>query len=155
MYYRQARESDWPHICKIIQAGQKSWPGNKSESTEFIIKRLSKDIPGKKIYLLDGAVASWLPEIYSVEPRPEASAGDIHLSIFFIPLEQQGSGLATRLLKISLEKMRAEGARHVRLWTPEEALRARSFYEREGWSHSGRKIYYAERVRLEYLRDLA
>jgi hypothetical protein len=51
----------------------------------------------------------------------------------------------------------ARGYREMRLWTPRDSGRARTFYERDGWSPSGAERY-ADDLRLnvvEYRRMLA
>ena len=48
-----------------------------------------------------------------------------------------GSGLAARLHAIAIAEAAAQGYRAMRLYTPAGQLRARAFYEREGWSTDG------------------
>src|SRR3954451_21045511 len=65
-------------------------------------------------------------------------AGRAHLWMLFVRPPWWGSGLATRLHRLSLEESARQGYESMRLYTPYGADRARAFYEREGWSVSGR-----------------
>src|SRR3954451_23361021 len=64
--------------------------------------------------------------------------GRAHLWMLFVRPPWWGSGLATRLHRLSLEESARQGYESMRLYTPYGADRARAFYEREGWSVSGR-----------------
>jgi GNAT superfamily N-acetyltransferase len=60
-----------------------------------------------------------------------------HLGQLFLRREHWGSGLAVRLLGIALADAAERGYTAMRLFTPSEHVRARRFYEREGWAVSG------------------
>ena len=60
--------------------------------------------------------------------------GRAHLWMLFVRPPWWGSGLATRLHRLSLEEAARQGYESMRLYTPFGAARARAFYEREGWS---------------------
>ena len=70
------------------------------------------------------------------EPRPDIP-GLAHLWQLFVRPPWWGSGLAARLNAIAIENATARGFVAIRLFTPAENLRARAFYEREGWSTDG------------------
>ena len=55
----------------------------------------------------------------------------------FVRREHWGSGIATRLHGAVLDEARRRGYREFRLYTPAGQLRARGFYEREGWRSVG------------------
>ena len=56
-----------------------------------------------------------------------------HVMHVFVRRPYWGTGVASELLRLLLEGARAEGFSRARLFTPAEQLRARRFYEREGW----------------------
>jgi ribosomal protein S18 acetylase RimI-like enzyme len=70
------------------------------------------------------------------EPRPDIP-GLAHLWQLFVRPPWWGSGLATRLNALAVEHVAAHGFAAIRLFTPSENLRARAFYEREGWRTDG------------------
>ena len=70
------------------------------------------------------------------EPRADIP-GLAHLWQLFVRPPWWGSGLATRLNALVVEEARARGYAAIRLHTPAGHLRARAFYEREGWSTDG------------------
>ena len=70
------------------------------------------------------------------EPRPDIP-GLAHLWMLFVRPPWWGSGLAARLNDVAVEEAAARGYRAIRLHTPAGNLRARAFYEREGWSTDG------------------
>jgi GNAT superfamily N-acetyltransferase len=70
------------------------------------------------------------------EPRPDIP-GLAHLWMLFVRPPWWGSGLASRLNGLAVEQAAAQGYRAMRLHTPAGNLRARVFYEREGWHTDG------------------
>jgi GNAT superfamily N-acetyltransferase len=60
-----------------------------------------------------------------------------HLWQMFVRREHWGSGIATTLHGAVLDEARRRGYREFRLFTPALQLRARGFYEREGWRSAG------------------
>jgi predicted N-acetyltransferase YhbS len=69
-------------------------------------------------------------------PRPEI-LGLAHLWMLFVRRPWWGSGLAGRLNRLAVEEAGRRGYEAMRLHTPLEHTRARSFYEREGWTTDG------------------
>jgi GNAT superfamily N-acetyltransferase len=55
----------------------------------------------------------------------------------FVRQEHWGSGIATKLHDAVIAEARARGYTAFRLYTPAAQLRARGFYEREGWRALG------------------
>jgi GNAT superfamily N-acetyltransferase len=55
----------------------------------------------------------------------------------FVRQEHWGSGVATTLHTAALDEARRRGYTQFRLYTPARQLRARGFYEREGWQTVG------------------
>ena len=71
------------------------------------------------------------------EPAP-APAGAIYLRQMFVRGPWRGSGVAARLMGAAVAEARRRELTRMTLWTPRGALRARRFYEREGWKLTGR-----------------
>ncbi|MGH2968965.1 MAG: GNAT family N-acetyltransferase [Solirubrobacteraceae bacterium] len=63
-----------------------------------------------------------------------------HLWMLFVREPWWGSGLATLLNGIALAEAGLQGYDEIRLHTPFEHVRARAFYEREGWRSVGTRI---------------
>jgi GNAT superfamily N-acetyltransferase len=82
-----------------------------------------------------GHVALSLFTFAQPEPPPP---GAINLWQLFVRPLWQGGGLAARLLEAAVVEARLRGYVRMRLWTPHDAGRARRFYEREGWTTTGR-----------------
>jgi GNAT superfamily N-acetyltransferase len=81
-----------------------------------------------------------------------------HLWQMFVRREHWGSGIATALHDAVLDEARRRGYTEFRLYTPAKQLRARGFYEREGWRMVGDP--FAEETLggmelVEYRRPLA
>ena len=70
------------------------------------------------------------------EPRPDIP-GLAHFWMLFVRPPWWGSGLAARLNGLAVEEAAARGYAAMRLHTPAGNLRARAFYEREGWHTDG------------------
>jgi GNAT superfamily N-acetyltransferase len=67
--------------------------------------------------------------------------GVAHVWMLFLREKWWGTGLAGDLLARAVASAAEEGYAGMRLHTPAEHLRARSFYEREGWTASGDAFY--------------
>ncbi|MEA2483830.1 MAG: hypothetical protein QOC55_1777 [Thermoleophilaceae bacterium] len=63
--------------------------------------------------------------------------GTVYLWQMFVRRDRQGSGLAGALMDRVIEEARSRGFTRMILWTPEGAVQARRFYEREGWAPTG------------------
>jgi GNAT superfamily N-acetyltransferase len=89
------------------------------------------------------------------EPRPDIP-GLAHFWMLFVRPPWWGSGLAARLNGLAVEEAAARGYTAMRLHTPAGNMRARAFYEREGWHTDG--IASPEPMLgidlVEYRRDL-
>ncbi len=55
----------------------------------------------------------------------------------FVRREHWGTGIATQLHGAVLDEASRRGYTEFRLYTPAKQLRARGFYEREGWQSVG------------------
>ncbi len=79
-----------------------------------------------------------------VTARPEREADGTNrtdlarLTQLFVLEQHWGSGLAVELHELILEGMRERGFRSACLWAASGQARARRFYEREGWTQTGK-----------------
>jgi GNAT superfamily N-acetyltransferase len=94
---------------------------------------------------IDGAVAgtcAWTQarEAHGVGPL---LPGRAHVSAVFVDPRHWRKGIAATLLGEAIDAMRASGFTSVQLWTPEGAP-ARSFYESQGWTLTGRRLHMPE-----------
>ena len=80
------------------------------------------------------SLAEWSPSPLLVAPPGHAKLWQI-----FVRPAWQGTGLAARLLHAAEREAIERGYVHMALWTPRDHDRARRFYEREGWTASGRE----------------
>lgn len=74
--------------------------------------------------------------------------GLAHLRQLFVTRAHWGTGLARQLHAAAIDEARTRGFTGMRLFTPGGQERARSFYEREGWSLA-RPPAFDERIGLE------
>jgi GNAT superfamily N-acetyltransferase len=70
------------------------------------------------------------------DPRPDIP-GLAHFWMLFVRRPWWGSGLATLLNGMAVQEAGLQGYEAIRLHTPRGNLRARAFYEREGWETDG------------------
>jgi GNAT superfamily N-acetyltransferase len=105
--------------------------------------RLAMGLAGPDIWCvmaLDGdetAGHAGLAPVTTEEPAP-APAGAIYLRQMFVRSRWRGSGVAAMLMAAAVEEARHRELTQMILWTPRDAERARRFYEREGWTLTGR-----------------
>jgi GNAT superfamily N-acetyltransferase len=87
-------------------------------------------------------------------PQPGAP-GSAHLWQLFLRPPWWGSGIAQALLREAVAAAAAEGYRRMRLFTPRDQARARAFYEREGFAHTGWEAFEEAigLVLIEYARE--
>jgi GNAT superfamily N-acetyltransferase len=88
-------------------------------------------------------------------PQP-GTPGSAHLWQLFVRPPYWGTGVAGALLAAALEAATAEGYHRMRFYTPREQRRARRFYEREGFAHTGWEAFEEAigLVLVEYAREL-
>jgi len=82
--------------------------------------------------------------------------GTVFIWQLFVRPAWHGRGTAMVLMRAAVAEALTRGFSHMRLWTPEGAARARRFYEREGWTLTGR-VHRRSDVGLptvEYGRDI-
>jgi GNAT superfamily N-acetyltransferase len=71
------------------------------------------------------------------DPGPPP-AGTVYVWQLFVRPSWQGRGIAKQLMQAAVTEAAERGYSGMRLWTPQGASRARRFYEREGWTVTGR-----------------
>ena len=115
-------------------------PGWRAPDTEEAARRMREQLGGPSVR---GSVAVvggdhaghvlWLPARESAQfPDPDPRLA--HLWQLFVRDSDQGSGIGTALLDDAVAGAADSGFTRMRLFTPEGQTRARSFYEREGWT---------------------
>ncbi|MDO5559257.1 MAG: GNAT family N-acetyltransferase [Oscillospiraceae bacterium] len=82
---------------------------------------------------------------------PEMSGYGEIVSIYLLP-EFTGQGLGLKLFKTVIADLQAQGFRDIFLWVLEENLHARRFYERFGFTYSGK--YLDDNIGGRDLREL-
>jgi GNAT superfamily N-acetyltransferase len=83
-------------------------------------------------------------------------SGGVVQTLYVLPASW-GRGIGSTLLEIALDRLRETGAREARLWTLAENHRGRDFYERRGWSLTGRTRvvpFPPHPTDVEYLRPI-
>ncbi|MGN6169807.1 MAG: GNAT family N-acetyltransferase [Solirubrobacteraceae bacterium] len=144
--------------------GYRSWaPSDWSppHTTEADITRLADGLGRSDVWCLlalddeqvIGNVALSLVTREDPEPPP---VGTINLWQLFVRPAWHGRGIANVLMEAAVHEARQRGFTRMRLWTPQDQRRARRFYEREGWTLTGR-IHYESPFGLpvvEYIRNL-
>jgi GNAT superfamily N-acetyltransferase len=87
-------------------------------------------------------------------PQPGVP-GSAHLWQLFLRPPWWGSGIAQALLREAIAAAAGEGYGRMRLFTPRDQARARAFYEREGFEHTGWEAFQESigLVLVEYARE--
>jgi len=99
-------------------------------------------------------VLTMLPAAEAGRPDPDPAL--VHLWQLFVAASHWGTGLAVRLHADGLASAAARGFASARLFTPAGQMRARRFYEREGWAAAG-PSFHDDRIGfevVEYRRPL-
>jgi GNAT superfamily N-acetyltransferase len=82
--------------------------------------------------------------------------GCVLQTLYVVP-DRWGRGVGGALHDLALDRLRDAGVEEARLWTLRENGRARSFYERRGWSLTGRARpvpFPPHPIDVEYSRPL-
>ncbi len=101
------------------------------------------------------AVVAWTQATPGPTGRPPQGTA-AHVSSLFVDPAHWRRGIATALLFAAERAMGASGYLQGQLWTPEQAD-ARRFYEACGWSHDGRRRWFADLALplVAYVKELA
>lgn len=73
------------------------------------------------------------------------------VAIYFLP-EYMGKGYGKELLRVAIRQLKKLGFQEIFLWVLEDNLRARRFYEKEGFSFSGN--YQEDMIGGKKLREM-
>ena len=147
---RVAGPGDAPAIAAILAEGfhgYRAWapagwspPVRADEEASRLAEALSRPDVWFLLAIAHGRAVGHvaLAPFTMVEPEPPP-AGTINLWQLFVCPAWQGRGVAQRLMRAVLAEAARRGFARMRLWTPRDAARARRFYEREGWTTTGRR----------------
>jgi predicted N-acetyltransferase YhbS len=145
---RIAEPDDAPAISAVLAEafeGYGSWASSSWAPplpAEADVARLADALRRPDVWCLlaldDGEVIGHVALSLVTLEDPEAPpAGTINLWQLFVRPAWQGRGIANRLIEAAVDEAHRRGFTRMRLWTPEGQLRARRFYEREGWTPTG------------------
>lgn len=91
------------------------------------------------VALSDGAIIGHVALSLSTREDPgPPPPGTVFIWELFVRPAWHGRGVATVLMRAAVTEALRRDFSYMRLWTPEGAGRARRFYEREGWTLTGR-----------------
>jgi GNAT superfamily N-acetyltransferase len=141
---RHVRHEDAPAIAALVNAAFVSYrefarPGWRPPEAAGTVERLANglDRPGVWGMVAEDSgehlgQALWLPasQVDRFAPDDPELA---YLWQLFVRADRQGSGLAKELLDEAVDSAARAGFRRMTLLTPTANMRARRFYEREGW----------------------
>jgi GNAT superfamily N-acetyltransferase len=142
---RAAVAADAPELAAVVAEGFESYrawaprgwdPPDAAWQLAGIRDRLVGPRCTCLVALECGRVAGQVAYVPAREERRVA-----HVWMLFVREKWWGTGLAADLLRRAVAAAGGEGYAGMRLHTPAEHLRARSFYEREGWSAASEPFY--------------
>jgi GNAT superfamily N-acetyltransferase len=145
---RRAGAEDAALVSETLDEGFASYadwaPGWSNPTDEAAPGRLARRLASPDVWALialDGDDVAGHVAVAEHSPSPVAAAPPGHAKLWqiFVRARWQGTGLATTLLREAEREAIGRGFLHMALWTPRDNMRARRFYEREGWSTSGRE----------------
>jgi GNAT superfamily N-acetyltransferase len=146
---RRANPDDAGLIASILKEGfstYRSWAPPGWESPSFGVGEvaelsgvLARDDVWCLLAVLDAAPVGHvaLAPFTREEPTPPPT-DTTYLWQLFVRPAWQGRGVATWLMGAAGEEAHRRGFDRLLLWTPRGAAQARRFYQREGWSPTGR-----------------
>ena len=113
------------------------------EMTPAALARLRSRLSSDDVWCLlaqerEGVIGHALLSPTSGEEPEPAPPGVTNLAQMFVRSSWHGAGVAAALIGAAVAEADRRGFTTMRLWTPAGAARARRFYEREGWTLTGR-----------------
>ena len=167
LVFRPATVADAGRLAPVMAAGFETYrafasdtyvPPDEAEIADTIATRLATPAAWCLLAEQDPDVAGYVAFLPAAEARhPVADPALAHFWMLFVRAPWWGSGLAARLHAAACAEAAARGYRAMRLFTPAGQVRARRFYEREGWTLAAGP-YADEDLHLElveYRRPLA
>ena len=147
---RRAGPADVDTVIAFVRAGieeYRAWAPPDWSPPEFPPERragLDAHFAGDEAWILLALEAGELVGVVSLAPHTGADPtpppeGTIYLWQMFVTPRLQGSGLAAPLLDLVVAQARTRGFRRMTLWAAEGAAQARRFYEKEGWTLTGKR----------------
>lgn len=145
---RHASAADAAAVLEVVEAGvegYREWAPPAWEPIPPALERVRHHISDEQrttVLLAEAggapvAVASIaLSTGIATDPAPP---GTVYLWQLFVRRDWQGSGLAGALHDRIVAEARSRGYERLLLWTPVGAAQARRFYEREGWTPTGKE----------------
>jgi GNAT superfamily N-acetyltransferase len=126
----------------FVRAYERSWDaalsdlaGRRLEELSPYEERLAAFRRTLGSELPDGAGA-WVAEAGDEIVGVATRTGPELRALYVVP-EAWGTGAAQALTEVALAAVRADGHEEAVLWVVDENVRARRFYEREGWEPNG------------------
>jgi tRNA (guanine37-N1)-methyltransferase len=140
---RSARPEEAPALLAIVQAGFETYrsiapPEWEAPDQSLHIEQFRGELADPATFCRVAeadagvvGVVTWLP---AATPSPDDYVPDVHFRHLFVLEAYWGSGIAVELHSAAVEEMRRRDVGTARLFTPADQVRARRFYEREGWT---------------------
>ena len=147
MFIREAEEKDVEAIVAIViecdmtftEFAPEEWqPPSIATELEHTRNGIASAERHVCVAELDDEVvgfSAWAAAAHTREPVDDPELA--HLGRLFVRPDHWGNGVATALHAEALAAARAAGFSAMRLFTPSAHIRARRFYEREGWHEVG------------------
>jgi len=142
---RESTPADVPALAANLVAGLAGYasfqppdwaPTSVEHEAETMVRRIAAPDSWKRVALDGDDVAGQV----LFEPARDLDE-TAHLANLFVSPAWWGTGLAVHLLGLAVTEMRRRGFAWGRLYTPEQQVRARRFYEREGWRVIGEPTF--------------
>jgi GNAT superfamily N-acetyltransferase len=145
----RARSPDSKRVRALVLEGIESYrewapEWTPSEPPRERRRELEALFDGDEAWILMALADDELVGVVSLAPHTGADPqppppGTIYLWQLFVRPALQGSGLAGALMDRAIQEARRRGFGRLTLWAAEGAAQARRFYEREGWTPTGRR----------------
>ena len=163
--FRHTTPSDAPLVAETVEIGFASYrewaPEWVNPEPSGRAERLTERLRSPDVWSLlatDGDEVAGHVSIAERSPSALSAAPPGHAKLWqiFVRPRWQGTGLATLLLRAGEREAIDRGFVRMALWTPRDHMRARRFYEREGWVLSGRRDDESRMglPLVEYVREL-
>jgi GNAT superfamily N-acetyltransferase len=146
--FREAAPADAALIAETADVCFETYeefaPGWRNPTSDFRVERLAERLASPEVWCLlafDGDEPAGHGSLAEGALVPAAAPPPGHAKVWqlFVRPRWHGTGLAAELLRAVEREATERGFARMALWTPRDSGRARRFYEREGWTPSGRE----------------